>query len=410
MLIQKVFYLLSPNFYILEDKKMKIPLKYILRNFKSRRLTTFITIAGIALVVFVFAAVLMMAYGIQKTLTATGAPDNVIVARKSANGEISSIVMRDDYNTLLTLPNIAKTSDGKLLVSGETVVISNLTKRTGGLSNVTIRGVSRNAFELRPQIHITEGRTFNEGAREIIVGASIKKNFLGADLGSTLVLGGDNWTVVGLFDAGGSGFDSEIWGDGDQLQDAFNRKGGFSTVTFKLEQADAFNAFKAAFDREPRLQQFEPKPEQQFFSEQSESMSMFIRILGIFITVVFSLGATIGAMITMYAAVANRTVEVGTLRALGFKRCSVLSAFLTESLIISLIGGVIGLFLASFLQFFSISTLNFQSFSELEFSFAVSPSIAGWSLFFSLLMGFAGGFLPAVRAARLNIVNALRAG
>jgi ABC-type antimicrobial peptide transport system permease subunit len=387
---------------------MKIPLKYTLRNFKSRKLTTAITVAGIAMVVFVFAAVLMMAYGIQKTLVATGSPDNVIIARKSANGEISSIVPRDDYNTVLTLPNIAKSADGKQLVSGETVVVINLNKRTGGLSNITVRGVAQQAFALRPQVHIVEGRMFQPGAREVVVGSSIKKNFFGADIGSTITFAGDAWTVVGYFEAGGSGFDSELWGDNEQLQDAFNRQGGYSTVTLKLDNPDAFSAFKAAFDNEPRLQQFEPKIEQKFFQEQSEDMTLFIRILGIFITVIFSFGATIGAMITMYAAVANRIVEVGTLRALGFRRRSVLSAFLMESVAISLLGGLIGLFLASFLQFFSLSMLNFSSFAELQFSFALSPSIVLWSLCFSLFMGFAGGFLPAARAARLKIVDALR--
>ena len=387
---------------------MKIPFKYILRNFKSRRLTTAITVAGIALVVFVFAAVLMMAYGIQKTLVATGEPDNVIIARKSANGEISSIVVRDDYNTILTLPHIAKSKDGKPLASGETVVIINLNKKSGGLSNVTVRGVAQEAFILRPHVHIIEGRNFQPGAREVIVGSSVAKNFFGVALGNTVTFGGDSWTIVGRFEAGKSGFDSEMWGDNDQLQGAFKRQGGYSTVTFKLDRPDAFNAFSAAFNNEPRLQQFEPKPEQKFFAEQSEVMALFIHILGIFITVVFSFGATIGAMITMYAAVANRTVEVGTMRALGFRRRSVLTAFLTESLAIALIGGMIGLFLASFLQFFSLSTLNYGSFAELEFSFALSPAIVGWSLSFSLFMGFAGGFLPAARAARLKIVDALR--
>lgn len=387
---------------------MKIPLKYISRNFKTRRLTTVITVAGIALVVFVFTAVLMMAYGIEKTLVATGAPDNVTIARKSANGEISSIVVRNDYNTILTLPHIAKIKDGKPLISGETVVAIILNKKSGGVSNASVRGVAQNAFLIRPQVHLVEGRNFQPGAREVIVGSSVAKNFSGASIGNTVEFGGDKWMIVGRFEADGSGFDSEIWGDNDQLQAAFHRQGGYSTVTLKLDQPDAFNAFKAAFDREPRLQEFEPKPEQKFFAEQSESLSMFIRILGIFITVVFSFGATIGAMITMYAAVANRTVEVGTMRALGFRRRSVLAAFLTESLLIAAIGGVAGLVLASFLQFFSISLLNYNSFSELAFSFAISPSIAITSMLFALFMGFAGGFLPAVRAARLNIVNALR--
>jgi putative ABC transport system permease protein len=387
---------------------MKIPLKYIFRNFRSRRLTTAITVAGIALVVFVFAAVLMMAYGIEKTLVSTGAPDNVTIARKAANGEISSIVLRNDYNTILSLPHIARTPDGTPMISGETVVAIILNKKSGGQTNASVRGVGPNAFALRPQVHIVEGRSFQTGAREVIVGSSVAKNFYGTSIGDTVQFGGDHWVIVGRFEAGGSGFDSEIWADNDQLQAAFHRQGGYSTVTLKLDRLDAFNAFKAAFDREPRLQEFEPKPEQKFFAEQSESLSKFIRVLGIFITIVFSFGATIGAMITMYAAVANRTIEVGTMRALGFRRRSVLAAFLTESLLIAAIGGVAGLLLASFLQFFSISLLNYNSFSELAFSFAISPSIAVSSILFALFMGFAGGFLPAVRAAGLNIVNALR--
>jgi ABC-type antimicrobial peptide transport system permease subunit len=351
----------------------------------------------------------MLAHGIQKTLVSTGAPDNVIIARKSANGEISSILLRDDCNTVLTLPHIAKLSDGRPLATKETVVIINLPKRTGGLSNVTVRGVSQEAFRLRPQVHIVEGRNFQPGAREVIVGSATDKNFDGAQVGKTVTFGGDSWMIVGRFEASGSGFDSEMWGDNDQLQGAFHRSGGYSTMTFKLDQPDAFNAFKAAFDNEPRLQQFEPKIEQKFFEEQSEAMALFIRILGIFVTVVFSFGATIGAMITMYSAVANRTVEVGTLRALGFRRRSVLAAFLTESIGIAVIGGAIGLFLASFLQFFSISTLNYGSFAELEFSFALSAPIVIASLAFAVFMGFVGGFLPSVRAARLKIVNALRA-
>ena len=185
---------------------MKIPFKYILRNFKSRRLTTAITVAGIAMVVFVFAAVLMMAYGIQKTLVATGEPDNVIIARKSANGEISSIVVRDDYNTILTLPHIAKSKDGKPLASGETVVIINLNKKSGGLSNVTVRGVAQEAFILRPHVHIIEGRNFQPGAREVIVGSSVAKNFFGVALGNTVTFGGDSWTIHsrrGLLDGRG---------------------------------------------------------------------------------------------------------------------------------------------------------------------------------------------------------------
>jgi ABC-type antimicrobial peptide transport system permease subunit len=386
---------------------VKIPLKYTIRNLGTRRLTTGITVVGIALVVFVFSAVLMMAYGVQKTLIATGSDDNVLVARKAANGEISSIVDRETANIVLTLPHIAKTPDGKPIASGEPVVVINLNKVDGGLSNVTVRGVSPQAFTLRPQIRLKSGRMFKWGARELITGSAIEKHFAGSKIGDIVRFAGNDWTVVGLFDTDGSGFDSEMWGDADQLLDAFNRN-AFSTLTFRLDQRESFNDLKAAFDKDPRLQQFEPKTEKRFFEEQSELMAGFIRILGIFITVIFSAGATIGAMITMYAAVANRTVEVGTLRALGFRRRSVLAAFLTESILLSLIGAIVGLLFASTLQFFTISTLNFGSFAELAFSFALSPSIVVSSLLFALLMGFIGGFLPSVRAARLNIVNALR--
>jgi len=387
---------------------MKIPFKYILRNFWARRLTTSITLGGVALVVFVFAAVLMMAYGVNKTLASTGAEDNVIVTRKSSQGEISSIIDRETANIILALPGIAKGTDGKPIASGEPVVIINLNKISGGMSNITVRAVSPAAFTLRPQVKLTEGRLFNFGSRELIVGSSIAKDFDGATVGEKVKFAGDQWTIVGIFEANGSGFESEMWGDANQLLAAFNRT-TYSTITFKLSSPESFDIIQTAFAKEPRLQQFEPKIEKKYFEEQSEMMATFIRILGIFITIIFSAGAIIGAMITMYGAVANRTVEVGTLRALGFRRSSILIAFLIESLLLSFIGGCIGIVLASSLQFIRISTLNFSSFSELAFSFALSPSIVITSLLFSLFMGFIGGFLPAFQAARLKIVNALRA-
>ncbi len=388
---------------------MKIPLKYIVRNFRTRRLTTGITVAGIALVVFVFTAVLMLANGVRQTLVATGADDNVLISRKSSNGEISSILDPGTQGVILTLPFIAKTADGKPIVSKEPVVVINLRKHDGGMSNVTVRGVSDQALILRPQVKLVDGRMFNFGSRELIVGQSIEKRFQGAKIGDVVRFAGDNWSIVGRFQANKSGFDSEMWGDALQLLSAFNRGSSVSTMTMKLERPESFEGFKRAFESEQRLNQFEPKVEQKYFEEQSEFMSIFISVLGIFVTVIFSAGATIGAMITMYAAVANRTVEIGTLRALGFRRRSVLAAFMLESLIIALFGGFLGLAISSFLQFFSISTMNFGSFAELEFSFALSPQIAIYSLLFSMAMGFVGGFLPSVRAARLNIVTALRA-
>lgn len=387
---------------------MKVPFKYIIKNFKTRKLTTFITVAGIALVVFVFAAVLMMAYGIQKTLIATGSPNNVLVARKSSNGEISSIIGGDTRSLIKTLPFISKTQNGREILSEEPVVIINLEIKKGGMSNITVRGVSPEVFLLRPQVKLKEGRMFNPSMRELIVGKAISEKFVGAQIGSKIRFAGDDWTIVGLFESDGSGFDSEVWGGSDQLLNAFRRGNAVSTITFKMNNPEEFETIKRAFETERRLQQFEPKIEQKFFEEQSELMASFIRILGIFITVIFSMGATIGATITMYAAVANRTVEVGTMRSLGFSRRSILIAFLTEAIFISLLGCAVGLFLASFLQFFSISTLNFSSFAEISFSFALNPSIVITTIIFSVTMGIIGGFFPSVHAARLNIVTALR--
>ena len=388
---------------------MQIPIKYVLRSSSSRRLTTVITMLGIALVVFVFAAVLMMANGIQKTLRSTGSDDNVMVARKAAASEIMSIIDREAAGIVTNMPQVARAADGRPLSSKEVVVIINLAKlRADGISNVTVRGVEEAAFQLRPQVRVVEGRMFKWGAREIIAGAGITKRFAGAQIGERIKFGGDLWNVVGIFDTDGSGFDSEIWGDLNQVADAFKRQ-SLSTVTFRIKNPDDLNDLVSAYEADNRLQYFIPKREKKFFEEQSEMMAKFIRILGLFITVIFSTGATIGAMITMYGAVANRTVEIGTMRALGFYRRSILLAFLAEALVLSFLGGALGLGLASLLQFFTISTLNFGSFSELAFSFALSPSIIATSLGFSLLMGLIGGFLPAVRAARLDIVQALRA-
>jgi putative ABC transport system permease protein len=388
---------------------MQIPLKYIIRSSTSRRLTTVITMLGVALVVFVFSAVLMMANGVQKTLRSTGSDDNMIVVRKAAMSEIMSIIDREAAGIIVNLPQVARFADGRPMSSKEVVVIINLNKLGAeGISNVTVRGVEEPAFQLRPQVRIVRGRMFNWGAREVIAGAGITNRFAGAQIGEKVKFGGDVWTVVGIFDSEGSGFDSELWGDLNQIADAFKRT-SLSTVTVRLKDPNEFSTVVAAFEADNRLQYFAPKREKQFFEEQSEMMATFIRILGIFITVIFSAGAMIGAMITMYGAVANRTVEIGTLRALGFFRRSILLAFLVESLFLSLVGGLVGLGIASLLQFFTISTLNFGSFSELAFSFALSPSIIATSLGFSLLMGLIGGFLPAVGAARLNIIQALRA-
>jgi ABC-type antimicrobial peptide transport system permease subunit len=385
-----------------------IPLKYTINSLKRRKLTTAITIVGVSLVAFVFTAVLMMAYGIEKTLQDTGSPDNIKVVRKSATGEISSLIDGDAQSIIATSNMIVKSKEGKPLVSNEPVVLINLTSEEGGTGNLMVRGVNETYKELRPQVKIVEGREFRFGVNELIVGEGLTEKFPDAKLGKKIKFAGGDWLIVGVFSTDGSGFDSELWGDAKQILSSFNRGNTVSSMTIKLGSADQLDQFNKFLMKDTRLNMFEAKAEQQYYAEQSEAMSMFISIVGIFVTVIFSFGATIGATITMYSAVANRTVEIGTLRALGFSRRSILSAFLIESLFLSMLGGLLGLLLASSLSFVQISTLNFSSFSEIAFRFSLSPQIIISSLIFALFMGFIGGFLPSIRAARLNIVNALR--
>lgn len=387
---------------------MAIPYSYAARNILARKLTTLLTAGGMALVVFVFATVLMLQEGLRKTLVDTGSWDNVVVTRRSSGTEVQSGVDRAQAGVVESQPEIAFGPEGQALVSKETVVLITLPKNDGGApANVIIRGVGSRGGALRPQVRIAAGRLFAPGSAEIIAGRSIADRFAGAQLGDRLRFAMQEWTVVGVFDSNRSGFDSEIWGDADQLMQAFRRQ-AYSSVILKLSDSSRFDALKARLEGDPRLT-VEAKRESVFYAEQSEVLANFIGYLGVTLSVIFSIGATIGAMITMYASVANRTAEIGTLRALGFRSRSILAVFLAESLLLSLVGGVLGLFFASFMQLLTISTMNWQSFSELAFSFTLNPAIAAKALGFALLMGLFGGFLPALRAARLNIVDALRA-
>jgi putative ABC transport system permease protein len=387
---------------------MKIPLSYTWRSLWARRLTTTLTLGGIALVVFVFAAVLMLSHGVEQTMIDTGSDDNAIVLRRSANSELVSQIDRDAANLIRTNPAIATAGDGKPVVSTEVMVIINLMrKQTNDMGNISVRGVSPEALALRPQVRIVEGQMFRFGSHEIILGSNLAKRFQGTGLGEQIRFGDAMWTVVGHFDAAGDGFESEIWGDVEQLMPAFGRP-VFSSVTLKLRDAAEYEGVKKQIESDPRTQYAELKREKAYYSEQSKLMSDFIKILGLVVTIIFSVGAVIGAMITMYAAVANRTVEIGTLRALGFQRRSVLGAFLVESVFLAVIGGGAGVALASLLSFVRISTINFGTFAELAFGFTLSPSIVVSAMVFSTLMGIVGGFLPAVRASRMNILTALR--
>ncbi len=386
-----------------------VPLAYIARNLWVRRVTTLLTAGGMALVVFVFATVLMMSEGIRATLVATGQPDNVLVLRKGAGAEINSGIARTQAAIVESMPGIATDALGERLLSKEPVVLNTLPKRSNGKpSNVTLRGTSALGMELRPQVRIVEGRMFRPGTSEIIAGRAVANGFQGAALGETLRFGQRDWLVVGVFDAGKSGFDSEIWGDAEQMMPAF-RRNAYSTIVLRLADPGGAQRVRDTIEADPRLK-LDAKPETAFYAEQSEALATFIRILGLSLSVIFSIGAIVGAMITMFAAVAQRTGEIGTLRALGFRRSAVLVAFLGEALLLALVGGVIGLAAASAMQAVNISTMNFQTFSELAFQFRLTPEIALRTLLFALAMGFVGGFVPAWRAARMKIVDCLREG
>jgi len=387
---------------------MAVPIQYVFRNLWTRRLTTLLTAGGVALVMFVFATVLMLDAGLRRTLVTTGEYDNVVAIRRAAETEIQSGVTREQANILESLPGIARAPDGDPMVSKEVLVLISL-KKTGAdkPSNVIIRGTSADGFALRPQVRLTAGRAPAPGSAEVIVGAAIAKGFEGTRIGGRLHFAQRDWIVVGAFDAGSSGFDSEIWGDADQLMQAFRRI-AFSSVIFRLAPGADLDRMREVINADPRLTN-DVKREQIFYADQSRALSSFISILGLTLTTVFSIGAMLGAMITMYASVSNRVSEIGTLRALGFRRGNVLAAFLTEALLLGLLGGLGGLAAASLMQFVSFSTTNFQTFADLAFTFTLTPGIALKTILFSLAMGLIGGFLPALRAARLEIVDALRA-
>ena len=391
------------------NEQMKVPFSYVARNLWVRKLTTALTAGGMALVVFVFAAVLMLDAGLKSTLVSTGLADNVVVIRQGSQTEVQSGVFRDQASLIETSPEVARTADGQAFVSKEVVVLNSLPKLDdpSKRSNVVVRGMPEIGQALRPQVRIVDGRTFRSGTSEIVVGRSVARQFAGVEIGQQLSFAGRQWTVVGMFDAGKTAFDSEIWGDVEQMMQAFRRI-AYSSVIAKLADANSFETLKARLDEDPRLK-VDIKREHRFYEDQSASLSNFITLLGMALSIIFSLGAMIGATITMYAAVATRTSEIGTLRALGFQRASVLAAFLAESLLLALLGGIAGLVAASFLTAITVSTTNFQSFSELAFSFRLTPRIVLQALAFALLMGFVGGFLPAIRASRMKIVDALRA-
>lgn len=388
---------------------LSIPLKYNVRNLFVRKVTTSLTVLGIALVVAVFLCVMALGEGLATVFTASGSEKNVLVLRQNSQSELQSGISRDQAPLVKALPGIEKDADGKPLVSAELVVVLNLDKKDGGSSNVTLRGVEEKAMALRPGMRITEGRTFVPGTSEVIVAESVARRFEGAEVGQEIRFGAYRWKVVGHFDAGGTAPDSEIWTDTEGMTNTFQR-GGYSSILARTTDRAARDQFVAAVAGDARLA-LDGKVERAYYDEQTATAAP-IRFLGVFVGVVMAIGACFGAMNTMYAAVSARTREIATLRALGFSRLSILVSFVLESVALAFLGGVAGCVLAFLLVKLALSgvtgTTNFATFAEVVFAFRLTPALLATGIVFSLVMGFFGGLFPAGRAAFTKITAALR--
>jgi ABC-type lipoprotein release transport system permease subunit len=381
---------------------------YNLRSMVVRKGTAAMTAMGIAMVVAVFVMTLSIAQGFQSTLVASGQPDNVIVTRKSATSENVSAVLKPQVPLLEAMPQVARGPDGRPLVSPELVVIISLPRRTdNNPANVPLRGVGPKGFEVRNALKMVEGRRFQPGAREINVGKQAVGRFKGLDLGDDVRFGNVVWKVVGVFTADDASFESEVWGDVDLMMAAFQQRSNYQSATLKLTDPSAFDAFKAAMESDPRLD-LKAERERDYYEGQSATTTTLIRVFATFVTAILSIGAVFGAMNTMYAAVAYRTREIGTLRALGFSRVRIIGAFLAESVALAVIGGAVGCALALPVHGLSSGAMNMSSFSELAFKFRVTPGLLAGGMIFSALMGAVGGLLPALRAARIPVARALR--
>ena len=388
---------------------LSIPLKYNVRNLFVRKVTTSLTVLGIALVVAVFLCVMALGEGLATVFTASGSEKNVLVLRQNSQSELQSGISRDQAPLVKALPGIEKDADGKPLVSSELVVVLNLDKRDGGSSNVTLRGVEEKAMALRPGMRITEGRTFVPGTSEVIVAESVARRFKGAEVGDEIRFGAYRWKVVGHFDAGGTAPDSEIWTDTEGMLNTFQR-GGYSSILARTTDRAARDQLVAALAGDARLA-LDGKVERAYYDEQTATAAP-IKFLGVFVGVVMAIGACFGAMNTMYAAVSARTREIATLRALGFSRFSILVSFVLESVALALLGGLAGCALAFLLVKLALSgvtgTTNFATFAEVVFAFRLTPALLATGIVFSLVMGFFGGLFPAGRAAFTKITSALR--
>jgi len=379
-----------------------------LKNLRERLGSSTVTVVGVTGVVLVFVALMSIAVGFRDTLSATGDPESVLVMRAGATSEMLSGLGGDTVRMIADAPGIA-TVDGVKQASSELFVIVDL-PRTGSdaASNVPLRGVEPAAFSLRSGFRITSGRNFTFGKGELIIGRGAAAAFSGLTLGNRLTLGEAEWTVVGIFETGGTVEESEIWCDARVLQPAYNRGNSFQSVHARLSSPEAFDGFVEALDKDPRVN-VKAVREAEYYADQSRVMTQVISTLGVAIGLLMGFGATFGALNTMYMAVAARTREIGTLRALGFSAGPVIVSVLVESVLLAFFGGALGAGLA-FVLFngFQAATLNFQTFSQVAFAFAVSPLLMLLGIGYALIMGMAGGILPAIRAARLPVTTALR--
>ncbi len=369
--------------------------------------SSLVVVVGIAGVVAVLVAVLAMGAGFEATLRQTGDDETAIVLRGGAQTELNSVLDHDSATLVSQMPQVLRNRNEQAIASPELVVVAALAKKSTGLdANVELRGVGEHAWELRPALHMIAGRRFHSGMRELIAGKGAREQFAGVDVGSTLSLNGQSWTVVGAFDSGDA-YNSEIWGDADVIGPAYRRGSGTTSVTVRLTGAGAFDAYQGALGRDPRLK-VDAKTTRAYYAEQSAQLSRLIRVLGITIGAIMAIGAVFGALNTMYAAVATRTREIATLRAIGFRSLPVIVSVLLETMLLALAGGALGALLAwSIFDHYTASTLG-SNFSQVVFSFKVSPPLLWTGLKWALAIGFIGGLFPALRAARMPVTAGLR--
>ena len=387
---------------------MGLLLKYNLRNLRARWKTTLLAILGIALVVAAVVVIASMSAGFRIALSSTGSDKNAIVVQRGSMSELTSWINIANVQTILTDPRIARDAQGTPLASCEIVIIASKPKKTDNQpANITLRGVTPMAFNVRNNIKLVEGRMFEPGLFEVIVGKKISDRVKGLNIGDTIRVQRKDLKVVGLFTADGSSFESEMWGDYNALAPAVRRNGGCESVTARMVNPASIAAFDKDLRANPQMQ-VQAAAERQYYEDQAGNLGTVLKILAAFVGIVMGIGAVFGAMNTMYAIVSQRTRESGTLRALGFSRFSILFSFVAESVFLAAVGGALGCLLALPMQGFTAGTGNTQSFSELAFAFQITPPIVMTGMIFAVLMGFLGGLLPAFRASRMPITSALR--